>query len=86
MEDSTVVDQQPNAASYDNNLAAAAVATGPVATPCYDDLFPALPVSDTPRFNNHLRIQSERTCFWGIFWILVVIQHQAQIVCEPWNF
>uniref|UniRef100_A0A1Q3FI46 Putative vigilin n=1 Tax=Culex tarsalis TaxID=7177 RepID=A0A1Q3FI46_CULTA len=54
MEDSTVVEQQPNNAAYDNNLATAAAgaAPGPVATPCYDDLFPALPKSDTPRFNN----------------------------------
>lgn len=43
MEDSTVVDQQPSHSAYENNV-------GPA--PCYDDLFPALPASAPPRFNN----------------------------------
>uniref|UniRef100_A0A182QEE9 K Homology domain-containing protein n=1 Tax=Anopheles farauti TaxID=69004 RepID=A0A182QEE9_9DIPT len=53
MEDSTNamvgggLDQQA-AASYENNVAA------PAPTPCYDDLFPALPESEPPRFNSAL--------------------------------
>lgn len=47
MEDSTVVDQQPTNSAYENN-----VASTPAPTPCYDDLFPALPESAPPRFNN----------------------------------
>lgn len=47
MEDSTVVDQQPSNSAYENN-----VGSTPAPTPCYDDLFPALPESAPPRFNN----------------------------------
>uniref|UniRef100_A0A182NM90 K Homology domain-containing protein n=1 Tax=Anopheles dirus TaxID=7168 RepID=A0A182NM90_9DIPT len=40
------LDQQ--ATTYENNVAA------PAPTPCYDDLFPALPESEPPRFNSAL--------------------------------
>ncbi|XP_055631121.1 vigilin [Toxorhynchites rutilus septentrionalis] len=46
MEDSAVVDQQPINSAYENNVAQMA------STPCYDDLFPALPESAPPRFSN----------------------------------
>uniref|UniRef100_A0A182XCS0 K Homology domain-containing protein n=1 Tax=Anopheles quadriannulatus TaxID=34691 RepID=A0A182XCS0_ANOQN len=54
MEDSTnamgMMDQQQHggAAGYENNGPA------PAPTPCYDDLFPALPESEPPRFNSTL--------------------------------
>ncbi|XP_058054967.1 vigilin [Anopheles bellator] len=42
--------------NYDNNVLGAVSPSAPVvpATPCYDDLFPALPESEPPRFNNPL--------------------------------
>ncbi|XP_053689981.1 vigilin isoform X1 [Sabethes cyaneus] len=46
MEDSAVVDQQPTNSAYEHHVVQAAP------TPCYDDLFPALPESAPPRFNN----------------------------------
>ncbi|XP_055529153.1 vigilin isoform X1 [Wyeomyia smithii] len=46
MEDSAVVDQQPTNSAYEHHV----VQVAP--TPCYDDLFPALPESAPPRFNN----------------------------------
>ncbi|XP_058464873.1 vigilin isoform X1 [Malaya genurostris] len=46
MEDSAVVDQQPTNSAYEHHVAQVAP------TPCYDDLFPALPESAPPRFNN----------------------------------
>ncbi|XP_055529154.1 vigilin isoform X2 [Wyeomyia smithii] len=45
MEDSAV-DQQPTNSAYEHHV----VQVAP--TPCYDDLFPALPESAPPRFNN----------------------------------
>ncbi|XP_053689982.1 vigilin isoform X2 [Sabethes cyaneus] len=45
MEDSAV-DQQPTNSAYEHHVVQAAP------TPCYDDLFPALPESAPPRFNN----------------------------------
>uniref|UniRef100_A0A182J902 K Homology domain-containing protein n=1 Tax=Anopheles atroparvus TaxID=41427 RepID=A0A182J902_ANOAO len=61
MEDTTTVMggmEQPmmtGNATYENNVPVASSAPAPVATtPCYDDLFPALPESEPPRFNNAL--------------------------------
>ncbi|KFB44551.1 hypothetical protein ZHAS_00012431 [Anopheles sinensis] len=48
-----------NNMTYENNVgvapgASSAPAPAAAATPCYDDLFPALPESEPPRFNNAL--------------------------------